>query len=107
MWRCIRAVGSKSRVLIGLFHNLVVWKADWVAGLPPPPSSYSHHSLKWPSHFAVLVLDAGSGTRIWGLRKEGGDPTRSFIAYARAVQPGGMITLLRNPSRRGAADSNH
>lgn len=42
-----------------------------------------------------------------GLGRQGGGPTRSFIAYARTVQPGGMITLLRNPSRRGAADSNH
>lgn len=97
-------VGSKSRLFIGLFRNQLIWKADWVAA---PPSLYCHHSLKWPSHFAVLVLDAGSSAGIWGLRKEGGDPTRSFIAYARAVQPGGMITLLRNPSRRGAADSNH
>lgn len=74
---------------------------------PLPPVLYSHRSLKWPSHFAVLVLDTGGGAGIWGLGREGGDPTRSFIAYARAVQPGGMITLLRNPSRRRAADSNH
>lgn len=79
-------VGSKSRVLIGLFHNQV-WKADWVAGPPPLPSFYSHHSLKWPSHFAVLVLDTGSSAGVWGLGREGGGPTRSFIAYARAVQP--------------------
>lgn len=59
-------VGCKSRVLIGLFRNQVVLKADWVAGPPPLPSFYSHHSLKWPSHFAVLVLDTGSGAGIWG-----------------------------------------
>lgn len=59
-------VGSKSKVLIGLFHNQMVWKADGVAGPPPLPPFHSHHSLKWPSHFAVLVLNTGSGAGIWG-----------------------------------------
>lgn len=67
-------VGSKSRVLIGLFHSQVVWQADWVAGPSPLPSFYSHHSLKWPSHFAVLVLDTGSGAGIWGTQEGGRRP---------------------------------
>lgn len=63
--------GSKSRVQIGLFHNQMVWKSDWVAGPPPLLSFYSHHSLKWPSYFAVLVLDTGSGAGIWGTQEGG------------------------------------
>lgn len=73
-----RVVDSKSRILMGLFRDQVVEKTDWITGPPPLPSSCSHHSLKWPSHFAVLVPAPG-GTGIGVIGKEGGDPTRASL----------------------------